>query len=167
MKHLVEFFTLNLTNKLSKEAIIFIISLMPLLELRGSLIAASLLKVPYLKALIIILIGNFLPIPFILLFIEKIIIFLEKFEKTKKISLYFRNKVDKNKSKIEKYGYLSLMLFVGIPLPGTGAWTGSLVAALLHLDFKKSLVAIFLGLIIAAIIISLISYGLIFHFVHN
>lgn len=165
MKHLVELFTVHLANKLSKEAIIFIISLMPLLELRGSLIAASILKVPYFRALIIILIGNMLPIPFILLFIEKIISLLEKNKWTKNIANFLNGKVDKHRASIEKYGYISLMLFVGIPIPGTGAWTGSLVAALLHMDFKKSLLAIFLGILIAAIIISILSYGVLIHFI--
>ena len=79
----------------------------------------------------------------------------------KKISKWLNNKVDKNKDKIEKYGYFGLVLFVGIPLPGTGAWTGCLIAAVLEMNKKKSFIAIMLGIIMASIIMMLLSYGII------
>lgn len=160
MNNLINFITSELIGKISKEAIVFIISLMPILELRGGLIAASLLNVEYFKALIICIIGNILPIPFILLFIEKILIWLDSFKPTKKISNMLKNKVENNKTNIEKYGYVGLILFVGIPLPGTGAWTGALIAALMQLDFKKSLICIFIGILLASIIMSILTYGL-------
>lgn len=160
MNNLINFITSELIGKISKEAIVFIISLMPILELRGGLIAASLLNVEYFRALIICIIGNILPIPFILLFIEKILIWLDSFKPTKKISNMLKNKVKKNKTNIEKYGYVGLILFVGIPLPGTGAWTGALIAALMQLDFKKSLICIFIGILLASIIMSILTYGL-------
>lgn len=160
MNNLINFITSELIGKISKEAIVFIISLMPILELRGGLIAASLLNVEYYRALIICIIGNILPIPFILLFIEKILIWLDSFKPTKKISNMLKNKVKKNKTNIEKYGYVGLILFVGIPLPGTGAWTGALIAALMQLDFKKSLICIFIGILLASIIMSILTYGL-------
>lgn len=160
MNNLISFITSELIGKLSKEAIVFIISLMPILELRGGLIAASLLNLEYFKALIICIIGNILPIPFILLFIEKILIWLDSYEPTKKISNMLKNKVEKNKTSIEKYGYLGLILFVGIPIPGTGAWTGALIAALMRLDFKKSLLCILIGILLASIIMSILTYGL-------
>ena len=160
MNNLINFITSELIGKISKEAIVFIISLMPILELRGGLIAASLLNVEYFRALIICIIGNILPIPFILLFIEKILIWLDSFKPTKKISNMLKNKVEKNKTNIEKYGYVGLILFVGIPLPGTGAWTGALIAAIMQLDFKKSLICIFIGILLASIIMSILTYGL-------
>lgn len=160
MNNLINFITSELIGKISKEAIVFIISLMPILELRGGLIAASLLNVEYFRALIICIIGNILPIPFILLFMEKILIWLDSFNPTKKISNMLKNKVEKNKTNIEKYGYVGLILFVGIPLPGTGAWTGALIAALMQLDFKKSLICIFIGILLASIIMSILTYGL-------
>ena len=161
MESLVQFITNSLLNIVSKEAIVFIISLMPLLELRGGLIAASLLKVPYLKAAIIVIIGNVLPIPFVLFLIERILDIMEKWNLTKSFALYLRKKAEKNKPKIDKYGFLGLTLFVGIPLPGTGAWTGSLVAALFHMNYKKSLLSILLGIVLAFIIMSIVSYGVI------
>lgn len=77
-----------------------------------------------------------------------------------KISKWLNSKVDKNKDKIEKYGYLGLILFVGIPLPGTGAWTGCLIASVLEMDRKKSFLAIMLGIIMASIIMMFLSYGI-------
>ena len=151
----------TLGKSVSKEMIVFIISLMPVLELRGGLIAAALLKIPYWRAAIICIVGNILPIPFILLFLNKIFDAMEKWEPTKKIVHYFKNKAEENKSKIDKYGMLGLILFVGIPLPGTGAWTGALVASVFNMDIKKSIIGILLGIILAFIIMSIVSYGII------
>ena len=161
MQNIINFIINILSNKVSKELIVFIISLCPLLELRGGLICASLFKMPFLKSIPIVIIGNILPIPFILLLIEKILISMEKWHLTKNIATYIRNRAEKNKSQIDKYGFFGLCLFVGIPLPGTGAWTGSLIAALFHMDYKKSILSIFLGIIIAFIIMSIVSYGII------
>lgn len=159
---LVQWLTAALGDKISGEAIIFIISMIPILELRGGLLAASpaLLNVPILKAIPICIVGNILPIPFILLLIEKIIDWMEDVPGLCRIARWLRNKADKNKSQIERLGFWGLALFVGIPLPGTGAWTGSLVAALLHMRFRKSFPAILVGIVMATVIMSLISYGL-------
>ena len=151
----------ELGKTISKEGIVFIISLMPILELRGGLLAAAILKVPYLKAAIICIIGNVLPIPFILLFLNKIFVLMEKWGPTKKMVKFFKDKAIKNKSKIDKYGFWGLVLFVGIPLPGTGAWTGALVASVFNMDIKKSALAILLGIMLAFIIMSVLSYGVI------
>lgn len=150
----------KLKNSLSKEMIVFIISLLPILELRGGLIAAALLKVDFIKAVVICVLGNILPIPFILLFINKILTLMEKIPLLDKFALWLKEKAIKNKPKIDKYGFWGLTLFVGIPLPGTGAWTGSLVASIFHMDIKKSSLAIFIGIILALIIMSIFSYGI-------
>ena len=144
-----------LGGKVSGEAIIFIISMIPILELRGGLLAASpaLLNVPILKAIPICIIGNLLPIPFILLLIEKVLNGMERVPGLSKVAIWVRQKADKNKSQIEKFGFWGLVLFVGIPLPGTGAWTGSLVAALLHMKFGKAIGAILCGIVMATVII--------------
>ncbi len=151
----------SLKGVVSKKLIVFIISLMPLLELRGGLIAAAILNVEYLKAGILCIIGNIIPIPFILLFLKKVFSVMERFKSTKKVVVWLEDKAKKNKPKIDKYGFWGLVLFVGIPLPGTGAWTGSLVASVFEMDYKKSLLAIFLGIILAFIIMSIVSYGVI------
>lgn len=159
---LVQGLTAALGGKVSGEIIIFIISMIPILELRGGLLAASpaLLNVPILRAIPICIIGNLLPIPFILLLIEKVLDLMEKIPGLCKIARWVRQKADKNKGQIEKFGFWGLALFVGIPLPGTGAWNGSLVAALLHMKFGKAIAAILVGIAMATIIMSLLSYGL-------
>ena len=159
MEHLVKTI-IELFSGANKELIVFIISILPILELRGGLLAASLLKVNFLSGYIISIIGNILPIPLVLLFLEKIFNFLKKSKSLEKIITKFENKVLSKKGQIDKYGYLGLMLFVGIPLPGTGAWTGSALAVLLHLDRKKSFIYIILGVILASIIMSIVSYGI-------
>lgn len=151
---------IKIFGPLGKELVVFIISILPLLELRGGLIAASLLKIPFFKGYIISIIGNILPIPIVLLFLDKIFTLLKKFKLTSKIVIKLENKILSKKKQIDKYGYLGLLLFVGIPLPGTGAWTGSALAVLLHLDKKKSFIYIILGIIMASIIMSIFSYGI-------
>ena len=152
----------DMLGGLPPQAIIFIISMIPILELRGGLIAASLLNIPMWEAIGFCIAGNILPIPFILLFIEKILRWMEgcKIKWMSKFAVWLRERGTGPKAdQIRKYEFLGLMLFVGIPLPGTGAWTGSLIAALLHVRLKKSVPAILCGLILATIIMCLISYG--------
>lgn len=151
---------IKLLGPLGKELVVFIISILPILELRGGLIAASLLKIPFFKGYIISIIGNLLPIPLVLLFLDKIFELLKKFKFTSKLVIKLENKILSKKKQIDKYGYLGLLLFVGIPLPGTGAWTGSALAVLLHLDKKKSFMYIIFGVILASIIMSIFSYGI-------
>ena len=148
--------------KFGKELIVFIISILPILELRGGLIAASLLNVSPLTGYIVSIIGNTLPVPFILLFINKILDWMgkSKIKWMNKLSKWLDKKARKHKDSIEKYGYLGLTLFVGVQLPGTGAWTGCLAASVLNMDKKKSFISIMLGIIMASIIMMLISYGL-------
>lgn len=159
MESLVESLT-ELLGGLGKEIVVLIISMLPIIELRGGLIAARLLEVNFLSGYIYSIIGNVLPIPIVLLFLEKIFNFLKKFKTTEKIVVKFEKKVLSKKKQIDKYGYLGLLIFVGIPLPGTGAWTGSALAVLLHLNKKKSFIYILLGVILASIIMSIFSYGI-------
>lgn len=145
-----------------KEIIVFIISMCPILELRGGLIAASLLNMDPWVSYLICMVGNILPIPFILWLINKILKWMRnnKSKKIKGVANWLDKKIDKHKGQIEKYGYLGLVLFVGIPLPGTGAWTGCLIAAVLEMDKKKSFLAALLGVFIASIIMMVLSFGL-------
>ena len=159
MESLVEFF-IDIFGGINKEVVIFIISLMPILELRGGLLAASLLDVEFLSAAVICIVGNVLPIPIVLLFLKKVLDLFEKWNVTKKIVTWLEKKVDEKREQIDKYGYLGLIIFVGIPLPGTGAWTGSLLAVMLGLNRKKSFVCILIGVMMAAIIMSILSYGI-------
>lgn len=145
---------------LGKQIIVFIISLMPILELRGGLLAASLLGLDPVSSYIIAVLGNIIPIPFILWFMGRILKWMKNRKKLKKVALWLDKKVEKNKDKIEKVGFWGLVLFVGIPLPGTGAWTGCLVASVLEMDKKKSFLAAMIGVIMASIIMMFLSFGL-------
>lgn len=153
----VEFFQ----NKIPDELIIFLISLLPILELRGGMIAAYALGVKLIPAFIICYIGNLLPIPFILLFIRKIFQFLKRFGWTRKLIEKIELRSMRKSDKVEKYREWGLLLFVAIPLPGTGGWTGALISALLDLRIKKSFPIIMLGVFIAGVIMSLAVYGVI------
>ncbi len=143
-----------------EELIIFIISMFPVLELRGGMIAAKLLDVELLKAFVICYVGNILPIPFILLFIRRIFEFLKKFKTTGKLITKLEESSMRKSEKVKKGSRWGLLAFVAIPLPGTGGWTGSLIAALLDMRIKISFPVIALGVLIANLIMSVFSYGL-------
>lgn len=138
-----------------------IISMIPLLELRGSILVAGILNMPFIETFIAAVIGNMIPIPFILIFIEKIFELMKKSKHLSKIPIWIESKAMSKSDQIEKYGYLGLFLFVAIPLPGTGAWTGSLLSVLLGLKRWKSLLFVFLGVLGAGFIMSALSFGLI------
>ena len=166
MEGLVTWFMEVLGGKISKEMSVFVISMVPILELRGGLLAASLLNIPIVRAIWYCVIGNIIPVPFILLLITPI------FNRLKKTRL-FRPMVEKLESRalgkseqIERYEFWGLALFVGVPLPGTGAWTGALIASLLGIRFRKAFPAIILGIFIATIIMSIVSYGLLGALIH-
>lgn len=162
MTHLIESISQFLQQYVSPELIVFLISLLPILELRGGLIVAKLLGVPWTVAAPIAILANVIPVPFIIMFIERILDFLKDHGPIKKFARWLETKGrsagDKLQAKYPKSLYLGLMLFVGIPLPGTGAWTGSLAAALLGLKPKKSAPVIFLGVLMACVIMLVITY---------
>ncbi len=145
---------------LPKELIVFIVSMIPILELRGSILAAGFLKMEFLSTFIIAVIGNMIPIPFVLLFIDKIFAWLKKTRLKNMVEKLEKRALSKSDS-IEKYGFWGLLIFVGIPLPGTGAWTGSLIASMLRMKKRTAIVAIFLGVILAGLIMSLLAFGII------
>lgn len=142
----------------SPALVIFFISLLPLLELRGGILAAGMLKVDLVQAFFICLVGTLLPIPFILLFFKKI---MEALRGTRfgKLVKRIEARVEKKSRAIEKYKTFGLLLFVAIPLPGTGAWTGAMAAALMGIRFRHALISIFAGSLVADVIMCAISYG--------
>ncbi len=151
---LVNFFS----NTIPAELTVFLLSLMPIIELRGGILAAKLLDLGMWRAFFICLVGTLLPTPFILLFINKIFDWMRNTRFVKlvdRLEAKGRSKFDK----INRYKTLGLMIFVAIPLPGTGAWTGSLAAALMKMDFKSAMLSVALGTLIADIIMCLLSYG--------
>lgn len=166
MEVLVQWFTQNLSQFISPEGAVFVISMIPILELRGGLLAASLLKIPAATAIPICIIGNIIPIPFILLFIRQIFKLLKKTRIFCGLITKLENRAMGKSDKIKRYEFWGLLFFVGIPLPGTGAWTGSLIASLLEIDIKKSSVAIFGGIIMATVIMYIVSYTFLGNIVH-
>ena len=137
----------------------FFLSMVPIVELRGAIPLGAALGLPWYINYIICVIGNFLPVPFILLFIRTVLNFMKKVPKLDKIALWLEARAAKNSDKVNKYASLGLFVFVALPLPGTGAWTGSLVAALMEMRLKHSLISVFCGVVVAGVILTLISYG--------
>ena len=160
MESLAAWFAATLGKYLSAKAVVFIVSLMPILECRGGLLVASLLKVDILEAIPICIVGNLLPLPFILLFITRIFAWLKNYKITRGIVEKLEARAMNKSDALSNGEFIGLMLFVGIPLPGTGGWTGSLIAALLKMDFKKAILACFVGVLLATVIMSFVSYGL-------
>ncbi len=141
---------------------VFLISMVPIIELRGAVPIGIGMDLPMLPTLIVAIIGNMVPVPFIIFFAQRVLVW---FAKIPKIGPFFQKIIDKatEKSKSEsftKYELLALFAFVAVPLPGTGAWTGSLIAAILQMDWKKAMITIFGGVVTAGIIMTLASAGL-------
>jgi uncharacterized membrane protein len=132
--------------------------MVPILELRGGIIASALLGISITKAIPICIVGNLIPVPFILLFIKPIFRWLKSTKTFKPMVEKIEAKSMSKSDKIQRYEFVGLLLFVGIPLPGTGAWTGSLIACLLDLKMKKVVPAILLGLCLATVIMCTVSY---------
>lgn len=166
MESLVTWFMEVLGGKISREMIVFVISMVPILELRGGLLAASVLNIDIVRAIWFCVIGNIIPVPFILLLITPIFNWLKQTKTFRPMVEKLENRAMGKSEQIEKYEFWGLVLFVGIPLPGTGAWTGSLIASLLGVKFKKAFPAVLLGIVMATVIMSIVSYGLLGALLH-
>lgn len=187
----------ELLASLPKELYVFIISVLPVVELRGAIPVGAALGLPFYLNYGLAVFGNLLPVPFILAFIPMILNFLSRFRIFRPIVEWLRKKADKNKDKIDENSrkistsenenginqgeepineqigesikqrrlsigiFVALMLFVAVPLPGTGAWTGSLVTSLFDMPKRSSFLAIMLGVMISGVIMCLASYGVI------
>ena len=141
------------------EWIIFAVSLLPLLELRAGILAATLLQVDMIPAFFICAVGTLLPIPLILLLVRQVFDWMRN-TCLKGFVQRMEKKVEKNRKKVERYQKWGLFLFVGIPLPGTGAWTGALIAAMMNMRFKDAMPPIIFGTLAADGIMCLLGYGL-------
>ena len=140
----------------------FFISMVPVIELRGGIPAGVAAGLPVFWAALVSIIGNMIPVPFVLFFIRKLLVWMEqKSSLLGKFAKMLRDKADANKEKVLKYEFWGLVLLVAIPLPGTGAYTGALVAAMVDMQIKRAVPAIFIGVIIAAIIVSLVTTGVV------
>ena len=149
-------------DTVGKELCVFFCSMLPIIECRGSIPLGLALGLPWWQSFLFSVIGNLLPVPFILIFMRAILRYLTK----SRVKMFYRfgnwlhEKVEKHKGKIEKYSYLGVLIFVAVPFPGTGAWTGSLVASLFNFPKLKSFLAIALGVFGCGVIMCLASYGI-------
>lgn len=151
---------------LKKYLIAFFISMVPLVELRGAVpYSLVVMGLPTVQAYIVCIIGNMIPVPFIFLFARKVLEWGKDKKYIGKLFTFCLEKGHKGGKKLKasagKGLFVALLLFVGIPLPGTGAWTGTLAASILDMDFKESVIAVLLGVILAGIIMGLVSAGVI------
>ncbi len=145
---------------LGKIIMTFFISMVPIIELRGALPVATGAGLDWKIAIPVAIIGNLVPVPFIIIFIKKIFAWMSKREGfLAHIVVKMEEKAFSKKDTIEKYGPWGLWIFVAIPLPGTGAWTGALIAAMMGISLKKSFPAIACGVLTAGIIVAFVSYG--------
>ena len=148
-------------DTVGRELCVLFCSMLPIIELRGAIPMGAAMGLPWWQNYLIAVIGNILPVPIILLFVKSVLNWMAKcrVQFFNKIAAKLFEKAEKNRDKIEKYAFWSLALFVAIPLPATGAWTGTLVAALFDMKFWKSLLSALVGVMIAGVIMTLISYG--------
>lgn len=148
---------------LKKYLIVFFVSMVPIIELRGAIPYAVGFGLPLLPSYIIAIIGNMIPVPFIFLFARKVLVWGSTKKYIGKFFNWCLKKGEKGGEKLKQSAgkglYIALLIFVGIPLPGTGAWTGTLAASLLNMDFKKSTLAVMGGVILAGIIMGILSLG--------
>lgn len=146
-----------------KYLIVFFVSMVPIIELRGAIPYAVGFGLPLLPSYIIAIIGNMIPVPFIFLFARKVLVWGSTKKYIGKFFSWCLKKGEKGGEKLKQSAgkglYIALLIFVGIPLPGTGAWTGTLAASLLNMDFKKSTLAVMGGVILAGIIMGILSLG--------
>ena len=147
---------------LKKYLIAFLVSMVPLIELRGGVPIAQAMGIPEIPALIVCVIGNLIPVPFIYFFARKFLKWGANKRFLRTVCKFFLEKGEKAGQKlVAKTGrgglFIALLLFVGIPLPGTGAWTGALAASFLNMGFKSTVVSVSLGVILAGVIMSVVS----------
>lgn len=142
---------------------IMLISMVPLIEIRGAIPFSQAWNLPVVPSYIVAIIGNMIPVPFIYLFARRFLQWGQDKRIIGKLCTFFLNKGTKAGQKLEEKAgrglFVALFLFVGIPLPGTGAWTGTLAASLLKIEFKKTVFAVMAGVLLAGIIMMLISLG--------
>ena len=139
----------------------FLMAMVPIIELRGAIpYGAGIAGLPIWQAALIAVLGNLLPVPFLVVFTRDVFALMrKKSDKLNSIVLRLERKADKNKDVVLRYEFWGLVILVAIPLPGTGAWTGALVAAMMDMQLKRAFPAIALGVVVAAFIVTWVTYG--------
>lgn len=162
MSAIIEAIKAFFLETVGKELCVFFCSMIPIIELRGAVPMGAVFGMPWYQTYILSVLGNMLPVPFILLLIKKVIQWMSvsKVKLFNKISNFLLKKVEKKRAGIEKYSFWGVCLFVAIPLPVTGAWTGSLVAAMIDMKLWKAFLSCLIGVMISGTVMTLISYGI-------
>lgn len=152
-----------LTETLGAHFGVMICAMIPIIELRGAIPLGAALGMPWWQNYLFAVLGNMIPVPFILLFVKKVIAWMtsSRVKFFNKIGGFLTRKAEKNREKIEKYSFWGVCLFVAVPLPVTGAWTGSLVAATIDMKFWKALLSCLFGVMLAGAVMTLASYGVV------
>ena len=150
-------------NTVGEKLCVLFCSMIPIIELRGAIPMGAIFGMPWWQSYILSVIGNMLPVPIILLFVKAVLNFMARsnVKLFNKVADFLFKRVDKRRGKIEKYSFWGVCLFVAVPLPVTGAWTGSLVAAMIDMKFWKALLSCLLGVMIAGVVMTLVSYGVV------
>ncbi len=156
MGAIISFFTQSFIGKLLTT---LFVSMIPIIELRGAIPIGVGLGLPYWVSVLVSLIGNIIPVPFIIVFIKAIFAWIRKvMPKLNGFVTKLEQRAEKNRATVEKYAFWGLFLFVAIPLPGTGAWTGALIAAMMDMPLKKAFPSVALGVITAAIVVTTVTF---------
>lgn len=160
MKEAISAFFLEIVGP---ELCVFFCSMLPIIELRGAIPMGAAFGLPMWETYLIAVVGNMLPVPIILLFVKRVLTWMAgcRVKVFNKVANKMFEKAEKNREKIARYAFWGLTLFVAIPLPATGAWTGTLVAALFDMKFWKSVLSALVGVLIAGVVMSLVSYGVV------
>ena len=158
----MEFIEALKETEFGKYLVTLIVSMVPVLELRGAIPIGVGLGLSHFEAMVVSMIGNMLPVRFIILFIRPIFKWMTaKSERLGRLVKKLEAKAEGKWEQVHRYQFFGLAIFVGIPLPGTGAWTGALVAALLDIRMRHAVPAIFLGVVIAGAIVTVLTYGVV------
>lgn len=165
MEIILQWFMDTIGQVIPRELLVFLVSICPVLELRAGMVASMLLKIPLVKAIILCIVGNILPMPIWVFVMKKLFAAMRRRPGKHKITEWFARLATKKQKGMSRTEFWGLVAFVGIPVPGTGGWTGGLIAAALDMDLKKAVLAMFLGMCIAMTIMCIVSYGVVGHVV--
>ena len=147
-------------NAMKDILLTFLVAMVPVVELRGAIPFGVVRGLNIWTAIIASVLGNLVPVPFIILFIRRIFAWMRAhMPKLDGLVTRMEKKAEKNRAAVEKYAFWGLAILVAIPLPGTGAWTGALVAAMMEMRLKRAFPAIAIGVVIAGVIVSVVTYG--------
>lgn len=159
MSDMIEAIKSFFLDTVGRELCVFFCSMLPIIELRGAIPLGAGLGLPMWQSYLLSAAGNLLPVPLLLLLWRWVLRLMRRIRWTKRLAKWLEERAERSRGKIERYEFWGLLIFVAIPLPGTGAWTGSLAAAVMGMKFPKALLSIVGGVLLAGAVMLLLSYG--------